>query len=238
MTRAIFYACWAAVLLWLGGCRADKNYQAAFTPVAPRIDGAADPLWQSARLESIANVIYKDELRQDAKDLSARYRALWDSSALYLLVEVFDNVKFAAAVPAEEAERSMWASHDYDGIDIILRRSSSQRSSYRWNYQSDSLLSSPGAGRADFKYRDTPQGYVLEAKLPLQALGGPWSGPVGFEILVADNDLPPQADLYGGRESTLAWASRHPMLPESPVAPSDAPNHASGRLVLATPTTR
>jgi hypothetical protein len=223
------------LLFWLWGCTTRKNYEAAFTGVAPTIDGAADPVWKTARAETMGNVVYKDELRQDAKDLSARYRALWDSSALYVLVEVFDNVKFAAAVPAEEADRRMWVSHDYDGVDIILRRSSTQRSSYRWNYQSDSLLSSPGAGQADFKYRDTPQGYVLEAKLPLGALGGPSPGPMGFEILVADNDLPPQPDLYGGRESTLAWAGRHPILPESPVTSPADPAHASGRLVLATP---
>jgi len=232
MTKSIISVVCACCLCMASGCREKESYASVFTPEVPAIDAEIDPAWRRANVATLKNFRLKEEFWQNEKDLAASYRVLWDSAALYLLVEVTDDVKFTQRVPADSAERPMWASHDYDGIDVIFRKSRLENYSYRWNYQSDSLIASAAAPKAHFRYKDTPGGYVFEARFPRALLGAPADGPLGFEVLVADNDLEPRPDVYGGRETTLGWAGQGMLVPMSPVAASADPADAPGRLVL------
>lgn len=232
MTKSIITALCVWCLCVASGCQEKKSYASVFTPEAPVIDAEIDPAWRRAKVAMLKNFRFKEVFWQNEKDLAASCRVLWDSVAVYVLVEVTDDVKFTQRVLPDSADRYMWGSHDYDAVDVIFRKSQRENYSYRWNYQSDSLIANAAAPQARFHYKDTPQGYVFEARFPLAALGGPAGGPLGFEVLVADNDLTPQPGLYGGRETTLGWAGQGMLVPQGPVSASADPADAPGRLVF------
>jgi hypothetical protein len=71
----------------------DSIVFAGFAAQKPRIDGKRDAVWNTAApypLEkTIEGVIMNDQ------DLSASFRALWDKTNLYLLIDVTDNMKYS-----------------------------------------------------------------------------------------------------------------------------------------------
>ncbi len=64
------------------------------TDSAPTIDGNVDTLWAAANTYSIDNLVLGSVNNPD--DLSATWKALWDSNNLYLLVDINDNLLQAA----------------------------------------------------------------------------------------------------------------------------------------------
>ena len=66
-------------------------YKAPFAAHSPNVDGVADdPVWAKAEWKPIENVLIGDNLTPE--DFSGRMKVVWDSSALYLLVEIVDDV--------------------------------------------------------------------------------------------------------------------------------------------------
>ncbi len=69
---------------------ADKNsYTAPHALVAPSIDGVADKVWDHAAWDSI-NVNWEGTAPTPT-DFSGRYKVMWDSAGIYLLVEIVDD---------------------------------------------------------------------------------------------------------------------------------------------------
>jgi len=56
------------------------------------IDGAIEPLWDSATLSPIDRTVDGTPAPDDADDLQGQWRAAWDDTNLYLLIEVTDDV--------------------------------------------------------------------------------------------------------------------------------------------------
>lgn len=88
--KRILLSCLGIVAL-TGQAGADKNnrYEAVRAPVAPVIDGVPDPVWNRAAWDSIDVLWIGDQ--PTPQDYSGRYKAMWDSSKVYLLVEVVDD---------------------------------------------------------------------------------------------------------------------------------------------------
>ena len=64
---------------------------ALYTPVAPIIDGNGDEsLWQQGQWYNIDNVLIGGAL--DDADFAARYTLRWNRDALYILVEITDDI--------------------------------------------------------------------------------------------------------------------------------------------------
>lgn len=78
-----------ALLLAGAQARASNAYTAPLVPVAPRIDGQIDSIWSRAPWDSI-NVNWIGA-KPTSTDFAGRYKAVWDSGRLYLLVEVVDD---------------------------------------------------------------------------------------------------------------------------------------------------
>jgi hypothetical protein len=66
-------------------------YRAPFAATAPVLDGLVDPVWASAPWDSLPYNYLPGTPMPSASDLSARYKVLWTSQALHLLVEVIDD---------------------------------------------------------------------------------------------------------------------------------------------------
>lgn len=69
----------------------DPNpYNAPRAPLAPVVDGVADTVWNAAKWAPIG-INYLGKQAISPTDFSGRYKALWDTGHLYLLVEVVDD---------------------------------------------------------------------------------------------------------------------------------------------------
>jgi hypothetical protein len=67
-----------------------NNYDAPQATVAPVIDGTMDSPWSMAPWDSI-NHTWLGGTVPNAADFSGRYKILWDSNRIYLLIEVTDD---------------------------------------------------------------------------------------------------------------------------------------------------
>lgn len=83
-------------LLTLAGrhsaCAQDTDsYTAPRSPIPITLDGVPDSVWNHAPWDTLAYNYLPGTPFPTASDLFARYKALWDPSALHLLVEVVDD---------------------------------------------------------------------------------------------------------------------------------------------------
>lgn len=108
-----------------------NNYNAPRATTAPVIDGQADAIWDTAPWAPI-DVFWFGSQNPTAQDFSGRYKALWDSGNVYLLVDITDDVLFDAT--ANPLER-YW---DDDSVEIFLDENKSggnhQSSVNAWAY--------------------------------------------------------------------------------------------------------
>ncbi|MGI9202263.1 MAG: CBM9 family sugar-binding protein [Woeseiaceae bacterium] len=72
-----------------------SEYRAPNATVAPMIDGvASESIWDQATWREIDEVWLGPEL--EASDFSGRFKVVWSDSAIYILVEVVDDVLYDA----------------------------------------------------------------------------------------------------------------------------------------------
>lgn len=177
------------------------------TTSPPTIDGSVDSAWGNATPYSIENVVVGAV--HGSQDFSGTWRALWDSSNIYYLVEITDNSL------KNNSGSSWW---DDDCVEIMIDADNSGGSTYdgindfqygfRWN---DSTVhvgsySVDDTTGVNFAIVDTSDGYCLEASIPWSTLGvTPSEGHViGAEIYVDDDDN------HGGRDAQVSWHTSSP----------------------------
>lgn len=78
-----------ALVAGLAAAAPNNTYVAGHTSTPPVIDGLADAIWDKAAWDSI-NVNWIGP-KPTATDFAGRYKVLWDSARVYLLVEIQDD---------------------------------------------------------------------------------------------------------------------------------------------------
>jgi hypothetical protein len=169
-------------------CTEDYCIKAA--PSAPTIDGSVDSVWSQAPTEPIANVI-NGSVSGDS-DLSGTWRAMWDSSRLYYLVEVTDD-------SLRNDSANAW---DDDSVELYIDADNSKGSSYdgvndfqyvfRWNDGTIHLGSSSASNTTGitFDMVAVSGGYNFEVSIPWTTLGvTPGTGSlIGTDVHINDDD--------------------------------------------------
>ena len=176
------------------------------TGSAPLLDGVVDALWVGANSYPIANVTIGSAV--PASDLSGSFRALYDDTNLYLLVEITDDILI-------NDSGTGWY-HD-DTVEVFIDGDYS-RSTTAYDGVNDFQLavryadgnviirgsnSAPVPAGAQASLAPTTGGYVLEMLLPLAQIGvSPVDGTLlGLDVQVNDDDN------GGDRDTKMAWWS-------------------------------
>ena len=166
------------------------------------VDGVAEAAWSSATAYPLANVNLG--VVDDAADLEASFRALWDDDYLYVLVEVTDD----ALVGVPEGGQI----YNFDGVEVYVDGNNGKGEAYDdddrqvvFAYGGDGLVGGSGRvplGDALAEQVATATGYVTEFAFPWADLGvDPRAGYfVGLDVMAVDNDTP-----GGDRDGKLAW---------------------------------
>jgi hypothetical protein len=163
------------------------------SPQAPVIDGIAENLWTAIKTDTLKKIIIGSAASPE--DLTANFKAFWDNSALYLLIDVKDDSL------NNDSGTSPWAD---DAVELFLDGNNEKATTYdsndrqyffRWNdnnvyeYRNGALQTTnpPGVNHA---FGVQAGGYWCEVKLLWSAIGTtPVNGKrVGFDIHVNDDD--------------------------------------------------
>jgi len=196
------------------------------TAAAPVIDGQWDALWDNVEATPclISDMVNTDSAApEDAADLSAVFKTLYDDAYFYVFVEIQDSVI--------DYEFSDWRG---DGVEIYFDGDYSHGTVYDGVNDNQIRITVDDAELADidsslpidgavFKVRLTEGGYNIEAAIPLEALqiypsedpaplldadgvqipnsGIAPNNIIGFEMQINDNDG------GGNRETMLRWFS-------------------------------
>ncbi len=176
------------------------------TLTPPTIDGAIDTVWSGAPAYPLNHLVWGDLywLAPDW-DLSGTWKALWDTSRVYYLLDMTDNEK--------KKDSTLWRNDDT--AEIFIDADNSKEAAYdgvndfhylfRWAdgdvHMETETQSVQDATGVNFAMVGTSSGYRLEISIPWSTLKvTPWeSRVIGAEAFVDDDDD------YGIRDATMAW---------------------------------
>ncbi|MCC2686238.1 MAG: large protein [Paenibacillaceae bacterium] len=185
-----------------GSGSGSTNLLIAHTATAPTIDGKWTSVdsWGDATGYQTNNVI--SGTVTDDTDLLGNIRALWDSTNLYLWVNVSDDAKY---------NDSGSSTHDDDGVEVYIDGDNSKSSTYdandfryifRWNDSTVLEKAHNATTGVTFAKTDATDGYKMEIKIPWSTIGvsSPGTGTdIGFDLQINDDDN------GGTREGKKAW---------------------------------
>jgi fibronectin type 3 domain-containing protein len=167
---------------------------------APVIDGTVDTVWSTANTVAVANI---SGTVSSTADLSANWRALWDASYLYLLVETTDDIRTVD---------SGTALFNDDAVELFLDADNSNGPSYGGN-DFQFLFSADGTTFQESKHNATagvsfarvngPGGsYTMEIRIPWTTLtvAPAANNLLGIDVQVDDDDD------GGARDGLRQWS--------------------------------
>ncbi len=168
------------------------------TDNVPIIDGIIEGLWNDYPSQSLENIL-TGTILSDA-DFSAEFRVIWNSSSLFVLVDITDDTKVF------DSEDIVWQD---DAIEIYLdinndKLSSYGENDYQYSFRHNDATIHTNANTAGIVFAEGSKtgGYIMEIQIPWATLGllSAESGQLhGFDIHVHDDDD------GGDRDAKLAW---------------------------------
>jgi hypothetical protein len=165
----------------------------------PAIGGPAETVWSSAvkrRLERSKGPV------PQSGDVQGSFRAMWDDTALYVLVEVLDDSKVRnQANPWLDDSVEVYVDGDGSRGPVYDERNDHQYV-LGWNDTEVHEPRGPGGDRGvRFAQAEWEHGYRMEIALPWSAIGATpkAGGTIGLDVHVNDND-------GSGREDKLMWS--------------------------------
>ncbi|MBC7487050.1 MAG: T9SS type A sorting domain-containing protein [Cytophagaceae bacterium] len=183
----------------------------AFTSSAPVIDQTVDAVWAKAPVGTI-NKVSVGSLPADMA--GTQWRAMYDNTYLYVLVEVKDNNKF------NDSGTSWW---DDDVIELFLDGNNSKGAAYdgvndyqlAFRYNDAAVKVGSGVMNTsglNFAMANKSDGYTLEVRIPWSSIGtAPAVGKaIGFELSVDDDDNGAGRDAQVSAFSTTGTAYQSP----------------------------
>ncbi len=127
------------------------------------VDGASDERWQFTDATTIED---------EASDLSAKVKALWDADYLYLMLEVTDST------PLQDDRVTLLLDEGNDKVEAVDENDSVYRFDLNdeWENSNNSAII------------ETDDGYWFEARLPLEYVIGEVDTLMGFDLIIQDGD--------------------------------------------------
>jgi gliding motility-associated-like protein len=184
-----------------------------YTPTPPAIDQIIDGCWTNATPVLLSKLTTGSSIPGDFA--GSRWRALYDNTNLYILVEVKDLTK-------KKDSPNWW---DDDAVEIYIDGDHNGGTSYdindfqfgfRWN---DGTIRT-GNGRVGmdttgimFRQTNLPGGYNMEIMIPWTTIGVPpvTNSLIGFDVAVDDDDngglREAQVSTYDTNNPGIAWTN-------------------------------
>ena len=214
------------ILLFLSNCKSSFSHieqSANYTTTQPMIDGVMDTLWTKANEIKLSNYNLGAKNVKGSSDLSANYRILWDSTMLYLLVKVIDDIKFDIrklknSLDIPEGYECDCVELFFDSKNRKINKSGSfdvQKGDSRFEF-AYSRRGITGAFKSiegiDWAQVDTSDGYMFEIAIPLETISISSNAGYnfGFEISIYDNDYSSYNLQYYNYDdrSSISWSQK------------------------------
>ena len=173
----------------------ENLFRAGETPV---VDGVIDNAWNNTGLTGIEKIVNGNI--DDENDFNAYYKALYDSEAVYLLVQVVDEVK--------DNDSGIDFYFEDDSIQLFFDMGNEKTGFFDGNdrqfyfvYDNDQIYTRSGVDVSGINHAwsETDNGYVFEIRIPFSVLGTVGEI-IGFDVIVNDNDN------NAARDCQIAWA--------------------------------
>jgi len=190
--------------------------------LSPVIDGKMDTMWYKVPDVKLNNYNLGTENVKDSNDLSADFRIAWDSSRLYLLVKVTDDIKFD--VSKVKCAMDIPRGYECDCIELCFDAKNRKinklgsfdikdgDSRYEFVYDRKGITGTFKSNKGIvFAQSDAPDGYMFEIAIPFETLSilPKPDCTFGFEISIYDNDYSPDLPFYNfDNRSAISWSQK------------------------------
>ena len=186
-----------------------------FEDAPPAIDGIEGEAWKYVASDSLYHIL--EGLPASQNDLSASYKAKWDSESLYFLVQLNHDTLIN-----DSGDRPL----QDDAIELCINGNNDTASAFdandhcymfRWNdttvYARQETSQPDNPNGVTFAQDTTATGYIMEIKISWDAIGIEPSGQklIGFELQVTDDDS------GGEHDKKIAWNAQASQVEENAV---------------------
>ena len=208
MNKLIFYLIIPSI--FLTGCEKYKpDYLVRFTENEIVLDGKKDNIWNQAKSAHLH--YYYGEEPGDSLDFSSYFLSLYDKNNLYFCIVVKDQIKYTHPKPKNRIDNELWDLNHYDRINLSFDINNNKIIDGEdlilgINYSLDSVFTAHKKIEGiKAIQRDTPNGYVIEIKIPLGYIN---RKKLRFNIVATDNDKKFDEkgfDVYSRWETEMGW---------------------------------
>ena len=158
------------------------------TSTVPTIDGTVDAIWSTNTAGSLNNII--SGTITNTADLSGTFKALWDNTYVYVLVDVTDNTLI---------NDSGTNKYDDDNIEVFFDVGNTKASAvgsnyfqymFRWNDATVTEANSKSTTGITFAHVAKTGGYITEIRIPWSTISNTpaINQLIGFDVEVDDDD--------------------------------------------------
>ncbi|WP_440237560.1 glycosyl hydrolase family 8, partial [Cytophaga sp.] len=169
------------------------------TSTAPAIDGTVDAIWSSNNAGSLNNII--SGTITNAADLSGTFKALWDNTYIYLLVDVTDNTLINDSGTNKYDDDNIEVFFDIGNTKATTVGSNYFQYMFRWNDATVTEANSKSTTGITFAHVTKTGGYITEIRIPWSTVSNTpaVNQLVGFDVEVDDDDD------GGTRDGKMSW---------------------------------
>lgn len=158
------------------------------TSTAPTIDGTIEAIWNTNNAGNLNTVI--SGTISNATDLSGTFKALWDNTYVYLLVDLNDNILI---------NDSGTNKYDDDNIEVFFDVGNTKATSvgsnyfqymFRWNDATVTEANNKSTTGITFAHVAKTGGYITEIRIPWSTINNTPANNqlIGFDVEVDDDD--------------------------------------------------
>ena len=172
------------------------------TGAAPAIDGIVDAAWSNYTAVPITNIL--SGTVSSAADLSGNWKAMWDATNLYVLVQVTDDVKRNDAGTDVYNDDGVEIYFDFGNNKPTAYGANDHQYTFRWNDATAAYeINGHSVAGITKGSTNTTGGYIMEVRIPWVTIGGvPAANSLhGFDVMINDDDN------GAARDKKIAWTA-------------------------------
>ncbi|WP_018345112.1 glycosyl hydrolase family 8 [Cytophaga aurantiaca] len=169
------------------------------TTTVPTIDGTIDAIWTTNNSGNLNTVI--SGTVSNTSDLSGTFKALWDNTYVYVLVDVTDNALINDSGTNKYDDDNIEVFFDIGNTKATTVGSNYFQYMFRWNDATVTEANNKSVTGITFAHVTKTGGYITEIRIPWSTLNNTPSinQLVGFDVEVDDDDD------GGTRDGKMSW---------------------------------
>jgi hypothetical protein len=178
-----------SAIIMYGGASCTRNEEPEYFDYGkdiPIVDGKPEKIWDQVKSKVL--YYYYGQEAEDSLDFKSSYKVLQHKDDIYILVTVYDQIKYTHPKPTNIYDMKLWNPADYDRVNLSFDTDNDGKDDFSvsMNYGLDTVFTNNISPKEiEAVLSETLNGYNTEFRIPLKNFK---KSIIKFNIVVTDND--------------------------------------------------